>query len=71
MKIVRNNPVVKLGDLESGTVFGTNGYTLIFVGIDETGKFVNAFDLEYLMIKTINIDIEVEVFPNAELVLEP
>ena len=71
MKIVRNNSVAKIGDLEVGTVVGTNGYTLIITGIYEKDNYVNTFDLEYLCSKTIGIDKEVEVFPNAKLVLEP
>lgn len=71
MKIVKSNSVAKIGDLEVGTVVGINGYTLIITGIYEKGNYVNTFDIEYLCSKTIGIDKEVEVFPNAKLVLEP
>lgn len=71
MKIVRNNSVAKIGELEVGTVAGVNGYTFIITEIHERDGWVNVFDLEYLNSKTISFDKEVEVFPNAKLVLEP
>lgn len=71
MKIVKNNSVTKISEVEVGTVVGVNGYTFIITEIDERDRWVIVFDLEHLNTKTISFDKEVEVFPNAKLVLEP